>query len=159
MCLDWTRSNAYTRLYKQSMRTSLKLEHCRAMPRSERKQNRRPEIGARGHSRPARRGTSAGRAAYSAPNNVVSIDQAAIPVNRPTLTIPPETAVVYAEGRLVASVLKETQELKDAVRSIEAHLGIRFAHHGNVPVSRNQLAALDRKSTRLNSSHLGISYA
>lgn len=112
------------------------------MPRSERKQNRRPEIGARGHSRPARRGTSAGRAAYSAPNNVVSIDQAAIPVNRPTLTIPPETAVVYAEGRLMASVLKETQELKDAVRSIEAHLGIRFAHHGNVPVSGNQLAAL-----------------
>jgi hypothetical protein len=42
----------------------------------------------------------------------------------------------------MASVLKETQELKDAVRSIEAHLGIRSAHHGNLPVSGNQLAAL-----------------
>ena len=105
------------------------------MPRSERKQNRRPEIGARGHSRPARSGTSAGRAAYSAPNNVISIDQA-------TLTIQQETAVVYTEGGLMASVLREIQELKDAVRRVEAHLGIRSAHRGNVPVSGNQLAAL-----------------
>ena len=112
------------------------------MPRSERKQNRRPEMGARGHSRPARSGTSAGGVAYSAPNNVVSINQAAIPVNRPTLTIQQETAVVYSEGGLMVSVLKEIQELKDEVRRIEAHLGTRSAHHGNVPISCNHLAAL-----------------
>src|ERR1035441_11010303 len=107
MCLGWTRSNAYTRLYKQSMRTSLKLEYCRAMPRSERKQNRRPEIGARGHSRPARRGTSAGRAAYSAPNNVVSIDQAAIPVNRPTLRSEEHTSELQSLRHLVCRLLLE----------------------------------------------------
>ena len=112
------------------------------MPRSERKQNRHPEIGARGHSRPARSGTSAGGTAYLAPNNVVSIDQAAIPVSRPTQTNQHETVVVYTEGGLMASVLKGIQELKDAVRRIEAHLGMRSAHHGNVPVTGNQLAAL-----------------
>lgn len=112
------------------------------MPRSERKQNRRPEIGARGHSRPARSGTSAGGAAYPAPNNVISINQAAIPASRPTLTIPQETAVVYTEVGLMASLLREIQELKDAVRRVEAHLGIRSAHHTNVPASGNQLAAL-----------------
>jgi len=42
----------------------------------------------------------------------------------------------------MASVLREIQELKDAVRRVEAHLGIRSAHRGNVPVSGNQLAAL-----------------
>ena len=112
------------------------------MPRSERKQNRRTEIGARGHSRPARGGTGAGGTAYLAPNNVVSIDQAAIPVSRPTQTNQHETVVVYTEGGLMASVLQEIQELKDAVRRIEAHLGMRSAHHGNVPVTGNQLAAL-----------------
>jgi hypothetical protein len=112
------------------------------MPRSERKQNRRPELGARGHSRPARSGTSAGGTAYLAPNNVVSIDQAAIPVIRPTQTNQRETVVVYTEGGLTPSVLKEIQELKAAVRRIEAHRGMRSAQHGNVPVTCNQLAAL-----------------
>jgi hypothetical protein len=89
-----------------------------------------------------RSGASAGGAAYSAPNNVISIAQAAIPANHRTLTIQQETAVVYTEGGLMASVVKEIQELTDAVRRVEAHLGIRSAHHSSVPASGNQLAAL-----------------
>jgi hypothetical protein len=54
----------------------------------------------------------------------------------------PASVVVYTEGGLMASVVKEIQELKAAVRRIEAHLGMRSAHHGNVPVTGNQLAAL-----------------
>jgi hypothetical protein len=50
--------------------------------------------------------------------------------------------VVYTEGGIMASVLREIQELKDAVRRVEARLGIRPAHYSNVPVSGNQLAAL-----------------
>lgn len=42
----------------------------------------------------------------------------------------------------MASVLKEIQELKAAVRRVEARLGIRSAHDSNVPVSGNRLAAL-----------------
>jgi hypothetical protein len=99
-------------------------------------------MGARGHSKPARSGSSVGGAAYSATNNVVSIDQAAIPVSRPTLTIQQETAVVYTEGSLMASVLGEIQELKNAVRRIEAHLGIRPPHDRDVAAPDNQLAAL-----------------
>ena len=51
-------------------------------------------------------------------------------------------AVVYTEGGIMASVLKEIRELQDAVRRVEARLGIRSAHCSNVPVSGNQLAAL-----------------
>lgn len=112
------------------------------MPRSERKQNRHLEIGARRHSRPARSSTSAGGAAYITLNNVVSIDQPDIPLNRPTLAIQQGTAVSSTEEGLTASVLREIQILKDAVRRVEAHLGIRSAHHSDVPLSGNQLAAL-----------------
>jgi hypothetical protein len=77
-----------------------------------------------------------------AQNNCVSIDQAAIPVSRPIQTSQHEMVVVYTEGGIMASVLKEIQGLKDAVRCVEAHLAMRSARHGNVPITGNQLAAL-----------------
>src|SRR5262245_62753309 len=58
-------------------------------------------------------------------------------------------------------------ELFEAVRNGDARLVRTLIRSGADPDTRNELgvtplmyaAALDRKSTRLNSSHLGISYA
>src|SRR5262245_65286170 len=44
--------------------------------------------------------------------------------------------------------------MQSIVRSIEL-----FSRHTSTPMGSDRLGAEDRKSTRLNSSHLGISYA
>jgi hypothetical protein len=58
------------------------------------------------------------------------------------MAIQGETAVFYAEGSLMTSVVTEIRELRDAVQRIEAHLGIRPRHDGSVSESGNRLAAL-----------------
>jgi hypothetical protein len=95
--------------------------------------------------------------AYSAPNNVVSINGAEIPVNRTTLTIQQETAVVYTEGGLMASLLNEIREIKEAVRRIERHQGIPSSDNSNVPDAGNQLASLGWSEREIDETRFKLS--
>ena len=116
------------------------------MPRSERKQSRRFDLGARRHSRPS--ASKAGGPAYSGLDRVVSIDRAAIPADRPTLTLTQNAAFVYTEGGLVASLVQDIRDLKAAVHRIETHIG-----NGCDPVVLREMPDTEARAELLSAFH------
>src|SRR5262245_63527875 len=91
-------------------------------------------------------------------------DHLGYPIPSPALLKPMRDRLVAAVERFVARraipvVEFESGQDKDAIAN--AHRASFTAREGVVllGVGREKLRALDRKSTRLNSSHLGISYA
>src|SRR5437899_5340572 len=71
---------------------------------------------------------------------------------------------VVLDSRLEVEALLEIEKDQEvaahrAVEGERASINVHSANQGKIPGLRNQITGKDRKSTRLNSSHLGISYA
>src|SRR5688500_19905032 len=78
----------------------------------------------------------------------------------PRSTLFPYTTLFRSEGRGAAARRGRSAQREVPTQQTDSDLvGLAHGDRVQVPQDRNQFAASDRKSTRLNSSHLVISYA